>query len=37
MINGRILYENGKFADFIHAEDIYAKANEIKKEIEGNK
>ena len=32
MINGRILYENGKFADFIHAEDIYAKANEIKRD-----
>lgn len=30
MINGQILYENGKFADFIDVDDIYAKAEEIK-------
>ena len=29
MINGRILYENGKFADAFDAEAIYGKANEI--------
>lgn len=29
MIHGRILYENGRFADTIDAEKIYAKANEI--------
>ena len=29
MINGRILYEDGKFADDVDAEAIYAKANEI--------
>lgn len=29
MIHGRILYENGRFADSIDAEKIYAKANEI--------
>lgn len=33
MINGRILYENGKFADFIDADEIYAKANEIRERI----
>lgn len=33
MINGQILYENGKFADFIDVDDIYAKANEIKEKI----
>ena len=27
MINGKILYENGKFAEGIDVEDIYAKAN----------
>lgn len=32
MINGKILYENGKFADFIDADAIYEKAEEIKKE-----
>lgn len=37
MINGKILYENGRFADFIEAEVIYAKANEIKERIEGKK
>lgn len=29
MINGRILYENGKFADFIDTASIYQKANDI--------
>jgi len=29
MINGQILYEDGKFADSVDAESIYAKANEI--------
>ena len=29
MINGQILYENGKFADSVDAESIYAKANQI--------
>ena len=29
MINGRILYEDGKFAEFMDAERIFAKANEI--------
>lgn len=29
MINGKILYENGQFADFINVEEIYQKANEI--------
>lgn len=29
MINGKILYENGQFADFIDVEDIYKKSNEI--------
>lgn len=33
MINGKILYENGKFADFIDVDGIYAKANEIKGKI----
>lgn len=33
MIHGRILYENGKFADFIDADAIYEKANEIKNQI----
>lgn len=33
MINGKILYENGKFADFIDVDDIYAMAEEIKKKI----
>ena len=33
MINGKILYENGKFADFIDVDGIYAKANEIKEKI----
>lgn len=33
MINGQILYENGKFADFINVDDIYAKAAEIKESI----
>ncbi len=33
MIHGRILYENGKFADFIDADAIYKKANEIKNQI----
>lgn len=33
MIHGRILYENGKFADFIDADTIYRKANEIKEQI----
>ena len=33
MINGQILYENGKFADFIDVDGIYAKANEIKEKI----
>ncbi|MCM1386365.1 MAG: amidohydrolase [Bacillus sp. (in: Bacteria)] len=33
MINGRILYEDGKFADFIDEDAIYAKAAEIKKQI----
>ena len=37
MINGRILYENGQFADGIAVDDIYAKANEIKQQIEDNK
>lgn len=30
MIHGRILYENGKFADFIDVEDIYGRAAEIR-------
>lgn len=30
MINGQILYENGKFADFIDVDAIYDKAEEIK-------
>ena len=29
MIAGRILYENGKFADHIDADEIYRKSNEI--------
>ena len=29
MIDGKILYEDGKFAEGINAEDIYAKANVI--------
>ena len=33
MINGRILYEDGRFADHIHVEDIYQKANEITQRI----
>ncbi|MCM1253724.1 MAG: amidohydrolase [Clostridium sp.] len=33
MINGRILYEDGKFADFIDEDGIYARAAEIKKQI----
>ena len=33
MINGKILYEDGKFADHIDAEAIYRKANEILREI----
>ena len=33
MIHGRILYENGKFADSIDTDAIYAKANEIKEKI----
>ena len=33
MINGQILYENGKFADFLDVDKIYAEANEIKKRI----
>lgn len=33
MIHGQILYENGKFADSIDADAIYAKANEIKDKI----
>ncbi|MCH5256436.1 MAG: amidohydrolase [Lachnospiraceae bacterium] len=33
MINGQILYENGKFADFIDVDGIYSKANEIKESI----
>lgn len=33
MIHGRILYENGKFADSIDVDAIYAKANEIKEKI----
>ncbi len=33
MINGRILYENGRFADFIDEQAIYSKANEIKESI----
>ena len=33
MINGQILYENGSFANHIDAEEIYAKANEIKEAI----
>ncbi|MCM1155202.1 MAG: amidohydrolase [Roseburia sp.] len=37
MINGSILYENGRFADFIPVKSIYDKADEIKKQIEGNK
>lgn len=32
MINGKVLYENGKFADFIDMESIYRKAEEIKRE-----
>lgn len=33
MINGKILYENGNFTDFIDADAIYEKAEEIKREI----
>ena len=33
MINGQILYENGKFADSLDVDKIYAEANEIKKRI----
>lgn len=33
MVNGRILYMNGKFADFIDVDAIYGKADEIKKQI----
>lgn len=33
MIHGRILYENGKFADFIDVDGIYGKAAEIKSKI----
>lgn len=33
MIHGQILYENGRFADFIDADAIYTKANEIKEKI----
>ena len=33
MINGKILYEDGKFADHIDAEAIYRKAHEILREI----
>lgn len=33
MINGQILYENGKFSDFLDVDKIYAKANEIKERI----
>lgn len=32
MINGKILYENGKFADFIDADAIYERVEEIKRE-----
>lgn len=35
MINGKILYENGKFANFIDADGIYMKAEEIKRKIIG--
>ena len=33
MINGQILYENGKFADYIDVDSIYSKADEIKRSI----
>lgn len=33
MIDGKILYENGRFADFIDEAAIYAKADEIKKRL----
>lgn len=33
MINGKILYENGKFADFIHPDEIYKKANDMIRSI----
>lgn len=33
MINGQILYENGRFADFIDVDEIYSKADEIKESI----
>lgn len=35
MINGQILYMDGKFADFIDVDAIYGKANEIKEQING--
>ena len=35
MINGQILYMNGKFADFIDEDAIYGKASEIKEQING--
>lgn len=37
MIAGRILYESGKFADSINADEIYDKAAEITKEIFGER
>ena len=33
MINGQILYENGKFADFIDEDGIYKEAARIKEQI----
>ncbi len=33
MVNGQILYMDGKFADFIDVDAIYGKADEIKKQI----
>lgn len=35
MVNGQILYMNGKFADFIDVDSIYGKASEIKEQING--
>lgn len=35
MVNGQILYMNGKFEDFIDVDSIYGKASEIKEQING--
>lgn len=35
MVNGKILYMDGKFADFIDVDGIYGKASDIKEQING--